>query len=80
MIPIPKGGKVYSSNADQYISIAISNIQVKYQDDVIIEQQADYLVTYDSQFCFKCHSSTMVCTTMLIETIRYHNENEKQTV
>ena len=50
MIPIPKGGKVCSTNADLYRSIAISCILSKILDFVILDQQADSLATSDYQF------------------------------
>ena len=78
MIPIPKGGKVCSTNADLYRSIAITSILSKILDYVIIDQQFDYLGTSDYQFGFKSHSSTMLYSTMLIETIQYFDENERQ--
>ena len=66
MIPIPKGGKVCSTNADLCRSTAISSIPSKILDYVIIDQQSDSLCTSDYQFGFKSHSSTMLCSTMLI--------------
>ena len=79
MIPIPKGGKVCSTNADLlYRSIAISGILSKILDYVIIDKQADSLATSDYQFDFKYHSSTMLCSTIIIETIQYYDENGRQ--
>ena len=78
MIPLPKGGKVCSTNADLYRSIAISSILSKILDYGIIDQKADYLGTSDYQFGFKSYSSTMLCSTMLIETIQYYDENRRQ--
>ena len=45
---------------------------------IIIDQQAASLATSDYQFGFNSHSSTMLCSTMLIETIQYYDENGKQ--
>ena len=75
MIPIPKEGKVCSTNADLYKSIAISSILSKILGYVIIDQQADSLGASDYWFGFKSHSSTMLGSTMLIETIQYYDEN-----
>ena len=47
MKPIPKGGKVCSTNADLYRSFAISSILSKILDYVIIDQQVDSLATTD---------------------------------
>ena len=78
MISIPQGRNVCSTNADLYRSIAISSILSKIVDYVIIDQQVDSLATSDYQFGFKSHSSTMLCSTMLIETIQYYDENRRQ--
>ena len=75
-----EGGKVCSTNADLYRSIAISSILSKILDYVIIDQQVDSLATSNYQFGFKSHSSTMLCSTMLIKTIQYYDENGKQAV
>ena len=78
MIPIPKGGKVCSTNADLYRSIAIRSILNKILDYIIIDQQADSLATSDYQFGVKSNSSTMLCSTILIETIQYYDKNGRQ--
>ena len=80
MISIPKGGKLCSTNADLYRSIAISNMLSNILDYVIIDQQADSLATSDYLFGFKSHSSTMPCSTMLIKTIQHYDENGRQAV
>ena len=80
MIPIPNGGKVCSSNTDLYRNITISSILGKILDYGIIDQQADSLATSGYQFGFKSHSSTMLCSTMLIEAIQYYDANGKQPV
>ena len=48
--------------------------------DNLFYQQADSLATSDYQFGFKSHSSTMLCSTMLIENIQYYDENGRQAV
>ena len=77
MIPIPKGGRSSSSNSDHFRSIAISSILSKILDYIIIDQQAHSLITSDHQFGF---SSTVLCTTMLVETVQYYDENGRQPV
>ena len=47
-------------------------------DYVFIDQQSDSLGTSDYQFGFKSHSSIMMYSTMLIETIQYYDENGRQ--
>ena len=71
MIPIPKGGRSSSSNSDHFGSIAISSILSKILDYIIIDQQAHSLITSDYQSGFKPNLSTVLCTTMLVETVQY---------
>ena len=80
MIPIPKGGQYSSSNSDHFRSIAISSILSKILDYIIIDQQAHSLITSDHQFGFKPNSSTVLCTTMLVETVQYYDESCRQPV
>ena len=80
MIPIPKGGRSSSSNSDHFRSIAISSILSKILDYIIIDQQAHSLITSDHQFGFKPNSPTVLCTTMLVETVQYYDENGRQPV
>ena len=81
MIPIPKGGRSSSSNSDHFRSIAISSILSKILDYIIIiDQQAHSLITSDHQFDFKPNSSTVLCTTMLVGTVQYYDENGRQPV
>ena len=47
----------------------------KLLDYVIIKQQNISLKTSDYQFGFKPESSTILCTTMVKETIQYYLEN-----
>ena len=80
VIPIPKGGRSSSSNSDHFRSIAISSILSKILDYIIIDQQAHSLITSDHQFGFKPNSSTLLCTTMLVEIVQYYDENGRQPV
>ena len=80
MIPIPKRGLSSSSNSDHFRSIAISSILSKILDNIIIDQQAHSLITSDYQFGLKPNSSTVLCTTMLVETVQYYDENCRQPV
>jgi len=80
VIPIPKGTKASLSNSDKYRSIAISSLISKIFDHVIIIRQAETLKTSDYQFGFKPQSSTVLCSTMVIETIQYYTENGNRPV
>ena len=80
MIPLPKGARADLSNSDMYRSIAISSLLSKIFDNVVIERQQDFLSTSNYQFGFKAKSSTILCTTMVNETIQYYIENGGQAV
>ena len=71
MLPLPKGARADLSNCDMYRSIAISSLLSKILDNLIIERQQDFLSTLNYQFGFKAKSSTVLCTTMVNETIQY---------
>ena len=75
IIPIPTGTKATLTDSDKYRSIAISSILSKVLDYVIIDNQKLALQTSDYQFGFKSKSSTVLCTTMVTETIQYYTEN-----
>ena len=74
MLPLPKGARADLSNSDMYRSIAISSLLSKILDNVIIERQQDFLSTSNYQFGNKAKSSTVLCTTMVNETIQYYTE------
>ena len=74
-IPIPKGSKPALTCSDKYRSIAISNVIGKILDHVIIDRQSDCLKTCNYQFGFKPKASTVLCSTMVNETIQYYTEN-----
>ena len=75
IIPIPKGSKVNLSDSDKYRSIAISSLLGKILDHIIIEKQSEALKTCNYQFGFKAKSSTVLCSTMVNETVQNYNEN-----
>ena len=75
IIPIPKRSKAKLTCSDKYWSVAISNVIGKILDHVIIDKQSECLKTCDYQFGFKPKSSTVLCSTMVNETIQYYPEN-----
>ena len=75
IIPIPKGSKANLSDSDKYRSIAISSLLGKILDHIIIEKQSEALKTSNYQFGFKAKSSTVLCSTMVNETVQYYSEN-----
>ena len=62
-------------DSDKYRSIAISSILGKILDHIIIVKQSDALTTSQHQYGFKANSSTVLCSTMVIETVQYYTEN-----
>ena len=72
IIPIHKGPRVALTESENYRSIAISTISSIILDHIIIDNQVLSLSTSDYQFGFKSHSSTVLCTTMVNETIQYY--------
>ena len=74
IILIPKGARANLTDSDKYRSIAISSLLSKLLDYVITKQQNISLKTPDYQFGFKPESSTILCTTMVKETIQYYSE------
>ena len=72
IIPIPKSALTCS---DKYRSIAISSVIGKILDHIIIDRQSKILKTSDYQCGFKPKSSTILCSTMVNETIQYYTEN-----
>ena len=74
VIPIPKGSNASLTSSDKYRSIAISSVIGKTLDHVIIDKLSDCLKTSDYQFGYKSKSSTVLCSTMVNETIQYYIE------
>ena len=78
--PIPKGSKVNLSDSVKYRSIAISSLLGKILDHIIIVKQSDALTTSQHQYGFKANSSTVLCSTMVNETVQYYTDNDAQRV
>ena len=75
IIPIPKGSKTNLSDSDKYKSIAIISLPGNILDHIIIERRSKLLTTSNYQFGFKANSSTVPCSTMIIETVPYYAED-----
>ena len=71
LIPIPKGARVDKSNASNYRAVALSSILGKMLDIIILKVQKEELETSDLQFGYKSNFSTIMCSTLLIESIQY---------
>ena len=74
VIPNLKNIKLNLSGSSNYRAIALSSI-IFLMDTIIISLQSDYLITSALQFGFKEHSSTIMCSTVLVETVEYYISN-----
>ena len=77
MTPIPKGARANVTDSNMYRSIAVvycSSIMSKILDNVIIEQQQFALSISAYQCGFKSKASTVLCSTMVVETVQYYLE------
>ena len=75
IVPIHKGIKSNLKYSENYRPIANSSILGEVFDKSIICQQHDFLYSSTYQFWFKPHSSTVLCSTLLIETIEHYVHN-----
>ena len=75
IIPIPKGSKANLSDSDKYSSITINILLGKILDHIIIVKQSEALKIFNYQFGFKTISSTILCSTMVNETVQYYTKN-----
>ena len=76
LVSIPKNKSSNRYNFDNYRQIAISSILGKLFDIIVLEEQEDSFCTDILQFGFKKQSSTVLCTSMLLEAIDFYNEND----
>ena len=72
IVPITKGIKSNLKCSENYRPIAISILLSKVFDNIIISQQHDFLFSSTYQFGFKPYFSTVLCSTLLIETIGHY--------
>ena len=70
LVPIPK-----NKRGNNYRQIAINSILGKIFDIIVLDAQYDSLSTDVLQFGFKKNSSTVICASILLDTIEYYNEN-----
>ena len=45
-------------------------------DIIVLEEQHHSLITDELQFGFKKNASTVLCTSLLMETVEYYNDND----
>ena len=74
-IPIPKNAKLNLSSTCNYRAIALSRMFSKILDTIIMSLQSEYLMTSELQFGVNEHSSTIMCSTLLVETVEYYVSN-----
>ena len=75
MIPIPKSKRGQKCSSDNYRAFALSSLIGRLLDTIILKEQCESLMTDSLQFGFKEMSSTITCTSLLIETIEYYTSN-----
>ena len=76
LVPIPKNKRENKSDSNNYRQIAISSLLGKLFVIIILEEQHHGLITDELQFGFKKNASTVLCTSLLMETVEYYNEND----
>ena len=69
IIPTLKNTKLTLSSTCNYRGIALSSIFGKILDKIIMSMQSEYLMTSELQFGFKEHSTTIMCSTLLVVTV-----------
>ena len=74
LIPIPKGSRVDVRKPRNYREIALSSILCKIFDNIFITSQRNLINTSDLQFGYKSKCSTIMCSTLVIETIQYFTQ------
>ena len=74
LIPIPKGPRVDVRKTQNYRAIELSCILCKILNNIIITSQRNVIKTSDLQFGYKSNCSTIMCSTLVIETIQYFTQ------
>ena len=75
MVPLIKNKRGNKCDSNNYRAIAISSLLGKLFDTILLQLQHASLFTDLLQFGFKPNSSTVICTSLLRDTIEYYNEN-----
>ena len=74
--PIPKIKRGNLSDSSNNRAIALSSQLCKIFDTIIIEKHEDNLLSDDLQFGYKKQYSTIVCTSLLLNTVEYYRDND----
>ncbi len=72
IVPIHKGSNLKMSETKNYRAIALSSILSKVLDKCITTLQSQCLISDPLQFAYKAKSSTLMCTSTIIEIISYY--------
>ena len=75
VLSLPKNSRLDLKNSNNYRAISLSSVFGKVFDKIVIEKQFEQLSTSRLQFGYKRNSSTVMYTTMLVETIEYYVSN-----
>ena len=71
LISIPKGPRVSVRNFENYRAVALTSVLGKILDNTIANTQKEGLVTSNQQFGYKSNLSTIICSSLIIDTIQY---------
>ena len=75
MVPLIRNKCENKCDSNNYRAIAISSLLGKLFDTILLKLQHASLFTDLLQFGYKPNSSTVICTSLLQDTIEYYNEN-----
>ena len=75
MVLLIKNKSGNNCDSNNYRATAISSLLGKSFDTVLLKLQQATLFTDSLQFGFKFNSFTVICTSLLRDTIEYYNEN-----
>ena len=75
MVPLIMNKRGNKCDSNNYRAIAISSLFGKLFGTILLKLQHASLFTDLLQFGFKPNSSTVICTSLLRNTIEYYNEN-----
>ena len=76
LVPIPKNKRGNKSDSNSYRQIATISLLGKLFDIIVLEEQHHSLITDELQFDFEMNASTVLCTSLLMETVEYYNDND----
>ena len=75
MVPLIKNNRGSKCDSNNYTAVTISSLLGTLFDTVLLKLQHASLFTDSLHYGFKHNSSTVICTSLLLDTIEYYNEN-----